>query len=347
MGEVEKHGRTFARTVRRRSEMGRRRTRERARERTRERETRLVIEAATLAPMKELAARLAAFRDVDAACALLFMQGRKPTEVARELARTCAPGGEADRLADRLADPREARRYVRRLAATFAPFAEILRGLNVTADGHKWMRTGRGYFQREADAVRRKRDGMLKREAKRQRREERAREKAEIMKLGGIYYTEDGRKVYGVNRVSGIEACAIFGRGRTQIAAWANAGKIERVYIGPKRRRAVGYLRESVERYVATGGIYYTAAGQIVGAERMSRREAKQLLNVSEVRVSEMCRRGEITRVYADPALTIPRGFLRASVEAWAQAHPRRAKAETTRTEEPAAGRDDLRGPRS
>ena len=118
-----------------------------------------MIDPATLAPLKELAERLAAFRDVDAACAFLFMQGRRPNEVSRDLARTCAPGGEADRLADRLSNPCEARRYVRRLAKTFEPFAEILRGLNITADGHKWVRMASGYFQKETDAAKRKRSG--------------------------------------------------------------------------------------------------------------------------------------------------------------------------------------------
>ncbi len=121
-----------------------------------------MIEAATLAPMKDLAARFAAFRDVDAVCALLFMRGRKPNEVARELARTGVKGGEADRLAERLADPREAWRYVRRLAETFAPFAEILRGLNITADGHEWVRVGARYVQMKHAAARRKRAELMK-----------------------------------------------------------------------------------------------------------------------------------------------------------------------------------------
>ena len=154
--------------------------------------------------------------------------------------------------------------------------------------------------------------------------------KAEKAELGGIYYTESGRKVHGEERVSSAEACEIFSRGRSQIAAWANTGKIERVYIDPNRRHPVGYLRESVERYAAereivaaAGGTYYTAAGQIVGAERISRSEAAQLLNFKELSVTAICRRGEIAHVYADAALTIPCGYTRQSVEAYAQAHPR------------------------
>ena len=126
-----------------------------------------MIDPATLAPLKELAERLAALHDVDAACALLFLKNKTPVEVARDLARTCAPGGEADRLADLLDDPREARRYARRLADTFAPFAEILRALNVTADGQQWVRTGYGYFQMNAEAAKRKSDEIRKLQKKR------------------------------------------------------------------------------------------------------------------------------------------------------------------------------------
>ena len=154
--------------------------------------------------------------------------------------------------------------------------------------------------------------------------------KAEKAEYGGIYYTEDGRKIHGEERVSSAEACEIFSRGRSRIAAWANAGKIERVYIDPNRRHAVGYLRESVEACAAEraaiaagGGVYYTRGGKIVGAERVSRKEAAALMGVRELSVTGICRRGDIERVYADAERTSACGFTRASVEAWAAANPR------------------------
>ena len=349
-----------------------------------------MIEEATLAPLRALAGRTLELCDMDAACVLLIAQGKTPTETAAELSRLCAPGGEADRLADALENPQAARDYARSMAATFAPFAEIVRGITPGGDV-RYIRYGYGYRKttvaglKEAEAKQKRREARaiatpeeaaerlnvkrmvvfeyiregklvgVYRDGKRNpygvtrqsleayaekqemrkaatlaKAQAKADRRAEKKEHGGIYYTEDGRKVHGAERVSAVEACATFGRGRSQIAAWANAGKIERVYIDPNRRHPVGYLREAVERYAAereiaaaAGGTYYTAAGKIVGAERISRSEAAQLLDFKELTVTAICRRGEIAHVYADPACTIPCGYTRASVEAWAQAHPR------------------------
>lgn len=353
-----------------------------------------MIEEATLAPLRALAGRTLELIDMDAACVLMIAQGKTPTETAAELSRLCAPGGEADRLADALEDPQAARDYARSMAATFAPFAEIVRGITPGGDV-RYIRYGYEYRKTTVAGLK---EAEAKREAKQKRREAQAiatpEEAAELLNVkrmvvfeyiregklvgvyrdgkrnpyavtrqsleayaekqemrkaatlakaqakadrraekkehGGIYYTEDGRKVHGAERVSRDEACATFGRSPAQVTAWASAGKIERVYIDPNRRHPVGYLRETVERYAAereiaaaAGGTYYTAAGKIVGAERISRSEAAQLLDFKELTVTAICRRGEIAHVYADPACTIPCGYTRASVEAWAQAHPR------------------------
>ena len=334
-----------------------------------------MIDAATLAPLRALARRVLELCDIDAACVLMVAQGKTPTETAAELSRICAPGGEADRLADVLEkNPQAAKDYAARLAATFAPFAEIVRGItpggNVRYFRQKlaYMKTTAAYatpeeaaerlnvkrmvvfeYIREGKLVGVYRDGKrnpygvtrqslegyaekqeMRKAATLAKAQAKADRRAEKKELGGIYYTEDGRKIHGAERVSRDEACATFGRSPEQVTAWANAGKIERVYIDPNRRHAVGYLRETVERYAAereiaaaAGGTYYTAAGKIVGAERISRSEAAQLLNFKELSVTAICRRGEIAHVYADPACTIPCGYTRASVEAWAQAHPR------------------------
>lgn len=350
-----------------------------------------MIDAATLAPLRALAGWTLELIDMDAACVLMIAQGKTPTETAAELSRLCAPGGEADRLADVLEkNPQAAKDYAARLAATFAPFAEIVRG--ITPGGNvRYFRQKLAYMKttaaelKEAEAKQKRREARaiatpeeaaerlnvkrmvvfeyiregklvgVYRDGKRNpygvtrqsleayaekqemrkaatlaKAQAKADRRAEKKEHGGIYYTEDGRKIHGAERVSAVEACATFSRGRSQIAAWANAGKIERVYIDPNRRYPVGYLREAVERYAAereiaaaAGGTYYTAAGPIVGAERISRSEAAQLLNFKELSVTAICRRGEIAHVYADPACTIPCGYTRASVEAWAQAHPR------------------------
>lgn len=360
------------------------------------------MDAATLRPIESLAARLCSLADVDAATAILVAQGKSPIAAGYELARLCSPGGQADRLAATLDDPDAAARYVQKIAAMFAPFADILLAVEVTGDGETWMQGRNAYTKMTTAEAERHEQAEREREARRIRDRERKRaqyvatfaeaaeelgvkrevvrtyaqkgtlvgvypdgkrkavgvtrqsleaykqkqemrkaatlakaqakadRKAEKAEYGGIYYTEDGRKIHGEERVSSAEACEIFSRGHSQIAAWANAGKIERVYIDPNRRHPVGYLREAVERYAAereiaaaAGGTYYTAAGKIVGAERISRSEAAQLLNFKELSVTAICRRGEIAHVYADPACTIPCGYTRASVEAWAQAHPR------------------------
>ena len=356
------------------------------------------MDAATLAPIRSLASRLCSLSDTDATFAQLVASGKDLAGAAYELAWICAPGGEADRLADLLDDPAAAAQYVREIVETFAPFAAILPAVEVTAPGEQWvLGTRSGYTKVSAAEARRiekrRREKELRKacdarfvvtyaEAARRigvpvttarnyahlgklvavypngrrkavgvtrqsleayvekqemrkaatlaKAQAKADRRAEKKELGGIYYTEDGRKIHGAERVSRDEACATFGRSPAQVAAWANAGKIERVYIDPNRRHPVGYLRETVERYAAereiaaaAGGTYYTAAGKIVGAERISRSEAAQLLDFKELTVTAICRRGEIAHVYADPACTIPCGYTRASVEAWAQAHPR------------------------
>ena len=354
-----------------------------------------VIDPATIAPLRTLAERVLALADVDAACALLFAQGRTPNEVARELSTICAPGGEAERIADALESPEIARETQRRLADTFAPFAEILRAISATGRNERWKYGKTGYTRTttaeaiRAEAERRKKEQQrrakyvatfaeaaeelgVKREVVRtyaqkgtlvgvypdgkrkavgvtrqsleaytQKQEMRkaatlakaqakADRKAEKAEYGGIFYTEDGRKIHGAERVSSVEACEIFSRGRSQIAAWANARKIERVYIDPNRRHAVGYLRESVERYaaereaiIAAGGVYFTTAGQIVGAERISREEAAKRLHVHILTVTALWRRGELEHVYADADCLVACGYTLQSVEAYAQAHPR------------------------
>ena len=89
-----------------------------------------MIDAATLAPLRALAGRVLELCDIDAACVLMIAQGKTPTETAAEISRLCAHGGEADRLADVLEkNPQAAKDYAARLAATFAPFAEIVRGI--------------------------------------------------------------------------------------------------------------------------------------------------------------------------------------------------------------------------
>lgn len=360
------------------------------------------MDAATLQPIQSLTARLCSLSDVDAAFVALVARYQKIKTAADELAWICSPGGQADRLAATLDDPDAAARYVQKIAAMFAPFAAILRAVEVTGDDEAWVKRVKGYTKMTTAEAERYEQAEREREAQRIRDRERklaraiatpeeaaerlnvkrivvfeyvrkgklvgvyrdgkrdpygvtrqsleayaekqkmrkaatlakaqakADRRAEKKEHGGIYYTEDGRKVHGAERVSAVEACATFGRGRSQIAAWANAGKIDRVYIDPNRRHPVGYLRETVERYAAereiaaaAGGTYYTAAGKIVGAERISRSEAAQLLDFKELSVTAICRRGEIAHVYADPACTIPCGYTRASVEAWAQAHPR------------------------
>ena len=322
MGEMEKRDRTFARTVRSHPEMGR------TRPRTRARETRLVIDAATLVPIKELVARVAAFRDVDAACALLFMQSRTPSEVARELSRTCARGGEADRLADRLADPREARRYARRLADTFAPFAEILRGLNVTADGNQWVRIGVRYVQMKADAARRKRDEI--------------RQRTERQRARTIATYE--------------EAAAAIGIPIATAHNYAYEGKLVAVYLDGKKK-AAGVTRASLDAYVkrqemrkaaaaanaarkeaeraereANADTYWTADGRkIDGADRITARQIADEFSVSKRAIWNASRRGMIAKVYNTESRKHAVGYLRESVETWARAYKANVAAGGTR----------------
>lgn len=197
------------------------------------------MDAATLQQVERLIVRLCSLSDVDAAQATLVAQGKTPITAGRELAEICKPGGQADRLAAALEGPGAAEQYAQKIAAMFAPFADILLAIKVTGDGE------RREHKREAATL-----------AKAQAKADRMAEKKQH---GGIYYTEDGRKIHG--------------------------------------------------------------------AERISRSEAAQLLNFHKLTVTAICRRGEIAHVYADPACTIPCGYTRASVEAWAQAHPRHIQA--------------------
>ena len=91
-----------------------------------------MIEEATLAPLRALAGRTLELCDMDAACVLLIAQGKTPTETAAELSRLCAPGGEADRLADALENPQAARDYARSMAAisiTSTALRKVIRNL--------------------------------------------------------------------------------------------------------------------------------------------------------------------------------------------------------------------------
>lgn len=349
-----------------------------------------MTDAAIIAPLRTLATRIVELADIDAAAALLFMQGNTPQEVADKLAGTFASGGPCDKLAAQLDDARAAKEYAAGIAAAFAPFAPTLKAI-LPGAGERYTRTTRGYKRTTAAEIAEKREAKARRVARfvatyeeaaerlnvkrrvvpqyvkegklvgvyrdGQRRaygvtrqsletyakkqelrraaviEKAAAEEAERKERtenGGIFYAQDGRKVYGAERVSGEEACATFGRTKSRMAAWANAGKIERVYADAKRRHAVGYLRASVEACAAEraaiaagGGVYYTRGGKIVGAERVSRKEAAELMGVRELSVTGICRRGDIERVYADAERTIACGFTRASVEAWAAANPR------------------------
>lgn len=358
------------------------------------------MDAATLQPIERLAARVCSLSDVDAACALIVAQGKSPIDAGNELARICSPGGEADRLAATLADPDAAAQYVQKIAAMFAPFAEILLAVEVTGDGERWIKYRNGYIKmttaeakrceqvkRQKEAAQRKEEAAsiarhvatyaeaaevlhIKRHvvreyvhagklvgvyhegqkcafgvtrqslaayAQKQERRTAAMEKTGAVKAhrkewrenGGVYYTRDGRKIYGAERVSVAEVAATFGRAASTITRWANKGKIERVYIDAERKYPSGFLRATVEKWAmereavaAAGGIYYTDAGQIVGAERVSREEVAKRLHVHENTVTVFCRRGELEHVYADAARTIPCGYTRKSVEAYAQAHP-------------------------
>ena len=358
-----------------------------------------MIDAATLAPLRTLVERVLALSDVDAACAVLFAQGLRQQEVLAKLSIAC---GEAERLADALESPEAAREYERRLADTFAPFADIVRAIlpesgtryvRTESNSKRYRRTTLAAFsdaeakRREAEARRREAEAKrtarhvatyaeaaatlhIKRNvvreyvhtgklvgvycegqncaygvtrqslyayAQKQERRAAATVKAGAIKArrkewrenGGVYYTQDGRKIYGAERISAEEVAATFGRSKSAVMRWANKGRIERVYIDAERNHPAGYLRATVEKWAmereaiaAAGGIYYTVAGRIVGAERVSREEAARRLHVHENTATVFCRRGELEHVYADAALTIPCGYTRKSVEAYAQAHP-------------------------
>ena len=354
-----------------------------------------MIEEATLAPLRALAGRTLELCDMDAACVLMIAQGKTPTETAAELSRLCAPGGEADRLADVLEkNPQAAKDYAARLAATFAPFAEIVRGITPGGDV-RYVRKSNGYRKTTVAGFK---EAEAEREAKRKRREARAvatyaeaaarigvpvaivhnyahlgklvavylngkkkaagvtrasldayverqemrkaaaaanaarkeAERAERMANADTFWTADGRKIVGAERMTAAQIAAEFSVSMSSVDKASRRGLIAKAYRTEAKLQVVGYLRESAEKWarehktkVAAGGIYYTAAGKIIEAERMSRREAAAALHTNERNVCALAAAGEIAHVYADPACTIPCGYTRASVEAWAQAHPR------------------------
>ena len=354
-----------------------------------------MIDASTLAPLRALAGRVLELCDIDAACVLMIAQGKTPTETAAELSRICAPGGEADRLADVLEkNPQAAKDYAARLAATFAPFAEIVRSMTPGGDvryfrffysyrkttiaGFKEAEANREAKQKRLEARfvvsyaeaaarigvtvavahdyayrgklvavypngKKKAEGVtrasleayierreMRRAAAMAKAEAKAESRAERKRMGGIFYAESGERIGGEDRITVAEAATLYGLNEKRLHNAAKSGKVAKVYVDTAHRHAVGYLRATVESYAAereivaaAGGTYYTAVGKIVEAERISRREAAQLFGLRESSVTAICRRGEIAHVYADPSCTIPCGYTRASVEAWAQAHPR------------------------
>jgi len=349
-----------------------------------------------LAPLRAFIGDFLRFPDDNAVAAVMFAKGNGPMETKRALAETCKPGGRADQLAAELEDPAAARRFVRALAAKFAPFADVLRAVLPT--GGIWLEKGqakkglhrhvftpaaevdaqrknraaraarfvmsfdeaakaigikravvKAYIQKgKLDAVyhdgKKRADGVTKasvtaylaylRECKKRhdaiaaRREQEARDRDQRATVG-LFYTETGARITGAERMSLEEAAAVFGlKARGQVTAYANDGKIERVFGDENRHHAMGYLRESVTAYAAeratrkTTAVYFTAAGKIVAEERMSRAEAAAALHVRELTVTSYARAGQIVRAYSDPLLVNPCGFTRASVAKFLQDHP-------------------------
>jgi hypothetical protein len=321
--------------------------------------------------------------------------------VARELSTICAPGGEAEQIADALESPEGARERQRRLADTFAPFAEILRAISATGRNERWM-YGKRWKHGKSGYTRTTTAEAIRAEAERRKKEQQRRAKyvatyeeaaAEIgvpvaivhnyaclgklvavyldgkKKAAGVtrasldayverqemrkaaaaanaarkeaeraerkanadtFWTADGRKIAGAERITAEQIVAEFSVSMKSVWKASRSGLIAKVYRTKVKNQVGGYLRESAAKWaeahktkVVAGGTYYTVAGQIVGAERISRSEAAQILNICELSVAAICRRGEIAHVYADAALTIPCGYTRQSVEAYAQAHPR------------------------
>ena len=350
-----------------------------------------MIDAATLAPLRALAGRTLELIDMDAACVLMIAQGKTPTETAAELSRLCAPGGEADRLADVLEkNPQAAKDYAARLAATFAPFAEIVRDITPGGDV-RYVRQKLAYMKttvaglKEAEAKQKRREARavatyaeaaarigvpvaivhnyahlgklvavylngkkkaagvtrasldayverqeMRRAAAAANAARKEAERAERRANADTFWTADGRKIVGAERMTAAQIAAEFSVSMSSVDKASRRGLIAKAYRTEAKLQVVGYLRESAEKWarehktkVAAGGIYYTAAGKIIEAERMSRREAAAALHTNERNVCALAAAGEIAHVYADPACTIPCGYTRASVEAWAQAHPR------------------------
>ena len=114
------------------------------------------MDAATLQPIQSLAARLCSLSDIDAAFVALVARYRKTKAAADELAWICSPGGQADRLAAILDDPDAAKRYIQKIAATFAPFADILLAVEVTGDGETWMQSRNAYTKMTTEEAERR-----------------------------------------------------------------------------------------------------------------------------------------------------------------------------------------------
>ena len=257
-----------------------------------------MIDAATLAPLRALAGRTLELLDMDAACVLMIAQGKTPTETAAELSRLCAPGGEADRLADALEDPQAARDYARSMAATFATFAEIVRGITPGGDV-RYVRNGNGYRKTTAAELK---EAEAEREAKRKRREARA-------------------------VATYAEAAARIGVPVAIVHNYAHLGKLVAVYLNGKKK-AAGVTRASLDAYVerqemrraaaaanaarkeaeraerrANADTFWTADGRkIVGAERMTAAQIAAEFSVSMSSVDKASRRGLIAKAYMTEA---------------------------------------------
>lgn len=69
---------------------------------------------------------------------------------------------------------------------------------------------------------------------------------------GGTYWTKDGRKIVGAQRISRAEAAAALHCGELTVAAYARNGELVRVYADPCGLAPCGYTRESVAMFAAT-----------------------------------------------------------------------------------------------
>ncbi len=266
------------------------------------------MDAATLAPIRSLASRLCSLSDTDATFAQLVASGRELAGAAYELARICAPGGEADTLAAKLDDPAAAAQYVREIVETFAPFAAILPAVEVTAPGEQWVLVTRsGYTKVSAAEARR----MEKR-----RREKELRKACDARFV--VTYTEAARRI-------GVPVPTAHN--------YAHLGKLVAVYPNG-RRKAVGVTRASLDAYIErrdlrrnaaktranelvarreererTGGTFYTDRGEtIVGSDRITAAQAATLYGLTEKKLHTAAKRGKVARVYVDAKRNHPVG---------------------------------------